>query len=158
MGSDEAAAEAACGARLRSYRFDKYHTKLKPEQKPQLKALTVATSDAVGARKEYAALDKIADGVFFTRDLVSEPPNVIYPETLADACVTLKSLGVKVEVLDDKKMKKLGMGALLGVAQGSVRPARLVTMLWQGDAGAKDKRPTAFVGKGRHVPIPAVFH
>ena len=93
-------------------------------------------------------MDKIADGVFFTRDLVSEPPNVIYPETLAEACKSLKKLGIRVDVLDEKQMKKLGMGALLGVGQGSVQPPRLVTMSWHGNPSANDKRPIAFVGKG----------
>jgi leucyl aminopeptidase len=144
----EAAAHVAYGANLRSYRFDKYRTKLKPDQKPHLKALTVATEDAAKARTLYAQLDKIAAGVYLTRDLVSEPANIIYPETLADACKPLKELGVKVEVLDEKQMKKLGMGALLGVAQGSIRPGRLVTMTWNGDPSAKDKRPVALVGKG----------
>lgn len=148
LASGEAAAQAAFGARLRSYRFDKYRTKLKPDQKPALRSLTVTASDIAKAKTAYADLEKIADGVFFTRDLVSEPPNVIYPETLAEQCVTLKELGVKVEVLDDKQMKKLGMGALLGVAQGSIRPARLVVMSWHGNPGAKDKKPVAFVGKG----------
>jgi leucyl aminopeptidase len=144
----EMAAQAGFGARLRTYRFDKYRTRLKPDQKPALKSLTVASADATSARRVYAALDKIADGVFLTRDLVSEPPNVIYPETLAAACLELKKLGVKVEVLDEKQIKKLGMGALYGVAQGSVRPPRLVTMSWTGDPSAKDKRPACFVGKG----------
>lgn len=146
--SAESAANIGFGAKLRSYRFDKYRTKLKPDQKSHLRTLTIATNDAAKARAAYNALDKIADGVFFTRDLVSEPANIIYPETLADACKTLKELGVKVDVLDEKQMKKLGMGALLGVAQGSVRPGRLVTMTWQGNPSAKDKRPAVFVGKG----------
>lgn len=148
LSAGEIAAHIAFGARLRSYRFDKYRTKLKADQKPNLKALSVATSDASKARQAYGALDKIADGVFMTRNLVSEPANIIYPETLADACVSLKELGVKVDVLDEKQMKKLGMGALLGVAQGSVRPGRLVTMTWNGNPSAKDKKPVVFVGKG----------
>jgi leucyl aminopeptidase len=142
------AAQVAFGARLRSYRFDKYRTKMKPEQKPALKNLAILSADIAKARSAYAKLDKIADGVFYTRDLVSEPPNVIYPETLATACNALKKLGVKVDILDEKQMKRLGMGALLGVAQGSIRPPRLVTMLWQGAPNARDKRPAAFVGKG----------
>jgi leucyl aminopeptidase len=86
--------------------------------------------------------------VFFTRDLVSEPANVLYPETLARQAKSLTNLGVAVEVLDDKRMKRLGMGALLGVAQGSVRPPRLVIMRWKGAPKAGDKRLVAFVGKG----------
>jgi len=141
----EAAAHAALGARLRSYRFDKYRTKLKPEQKPHLKTLTIASVDAAKARQAYAPLDKIADGVFLTRDLVSEPANTLTPETFAKACVELKSLGVKVEVLDERQMKRLGMGSLLGVAQGSLNPPRLVSMEW---LGAEDEKPVVFVGKG----------
>jgi leucyl aminopeptidase len=144
----EMAAHAAYGARLRSYRFDKYRTRLKPDQKPALKSLAVASDDAVKARRLYADLDCIADGVFLTRDVVSEPPNIIYPETLAQVCVDLKKLGIKVDVLDEKQMKRMGMGALLGVAQGSVRSPRLVAMSWNGHPAAKDKRPAAFVGKG----------
>ena len=148
VGGAEAAAHAAFGARLRSYRFDKYRTKMKADQKPSLRGLAVACADVAGTRRFNAALDKVADGVFFTRDLVSEPANILYPETMAAECAGLKALGVKVEILDEKQLQKLGMGALLGVAQGSVHPARVVTMSWQGDATAKDKRPVVFVGKG----------
>lgn len=143
-----AAAHAAYGALLRSYRFDKYHTKLKSDQKPHLKNLVIASDAVADAKKKFADLEKIAAGVFFTRDLVTEPPNVLNPETLAKACLELKELGVKVDVLDEKHMKRLGMGSLLGVAQGSVTPARVVAMSWLGDAGAKDPRPAMFVGKG----------
>lgn len=148
MPAADAAAQAGFGARLRSYRFDKYRTKLKPEQKPVLRTLTIAGGDPAKARSLYAGLDKVADGVFFTRDLVSEPANIIYPETLAQQCNTLKSLGIKIEILDEKQMKKLGMGSLLGVAQGSSRPPRLVSLIWQGNPSARDKRPVCFVGKG----------
>jgi len=144
----EAAAQAGLGARLRSYRFDKYHTKLKPDQKSALRTLTIASRAGTAAKAAYAPLDKIADGVFLTRDLVTEPANVIYPETLMQAARTLAELGVKVDVLDAKQMKKLGMGALLGVAQGSVNPPYLVAMQWLGDPSAKDKAPVCFVGKG----------
>ena len=83
VGQAEAAAELAFGAQLRSYRFDKYKTKQKPEQKPSLHHLTVATTAANAAQRAYKPLSKTAEAVFFTRDLVSEPANVIYPETLA---------------------------------------------------------------------------
>jgi leucyl aminopeptidase len=144
----DAAANLAYGARLRAYRFDKYRTKEKPDQKPSLTALTIMTADAAGAKQAFAPLEKVAEGVFFTRDLVSEPANIIYPETLADAARTLTKLGVEVEVLDEKQMKKLGMGALLGVGQGSARPPRLVVMQWKGGAKGKDAQPVAFIGKG----------
>jgi leucyl aminopeptidase len=144
----DAAAHAAFGARLRSYRFDKYRTKMKADQKPALKMLAVACKDIAGARRAYAPLDQLADAVFFARDLISEPANVLYPETFAERCNPLIKLGIEVKVLDEKQLQKLGMGALLGVAQGSVRPARLVTLQWRGDPAAKDKRPVALIGKG----------
>ncbi len=148
IGAADVATEMAFGARLRAYRFDKYRTTLKEEQKPTLKTLTIMLDAAATARANFAKLDRIAESILFTRDLVSEPANVIYPETLAAAAKTLTKSGVKVEVLDDRQMKKLGMGALLGVGQGSARPSRLVVMQWNGAPGAKDKRPIAFVGKG----------
>ena len=147
LDAPDAAAQAAFGARLRSYRFDKYRTKLKPDQKPALKTLAIA-GDVSAVKAAYQTLDKVADGVFFTRDLVSEPANVIYPETLAEQCAGLEKLGLEVEILVEDKLQEFGMGALLGVAQGSVRPARVVTLKWQGDKSAKDKRPVVFVGKG----------
>lgn len=148
LGIGLAAAHAAFGARLRSYSFEKYRTTLKPNQKLALKTLTIASADVPAAKQAYAALDGLADGVFFTRDLVSEPANILYPEALAEHCKSLQSLGVKVEILDEKQMLKLGMGSLLAVGQGSDRPSRLVIMHWNGNPSAKDKRPVAFVGKG----------
>ena len=143
-----AAADLAYGARLRSYRFDRYRTKEKPDQKPSLKELTFLVPNPKSAEHAFASLEKIAEAVCFTRDLVSEPANVIYPETLAEEARKLASLGVEVEILDEKQMKKLGMNALLGVGQGSVRPPRLVVMQWKGNAKARNKAPLAFLGKG----------
>jgi len=143
----EFAAQAAFGARLRSYRFDKYMTRQKKEDKPSLKKLTVLTEAHAEAKLSHARLDKIADGVFLTRDVVSEPANVIHPESLAERAETLKDLGIEVEVLGEKQMKKLGMGSLLGVGQGSDRESKLVIMRWQG-SDKKDEAPVAFVGKG----------
>ncbi len=145
----EPAASAAClayGARLASYRFDKYRTKLKPKDKPSVSAVSVLSQAPAVARRQFKALDAIADGVFMTRDLVSEPANVLYPDSMAQHCKSLSKLGVKVEVLNEARMEKLGMGALLGVGQGSPRESRMVVMRWQG-ASAKAK-PVAFVGKG----------
>ncbi len=123
IGAAEAAAEIAFGAQLRSYRFNKYKTKQNPEQKPSLVRLTVSTDQAGAAKRAYRPLEKTVEAVFFTRDLVSEPANVIFPETLAEQARTLEELGVEVEVLDEKAMRKLGMGALLGVGQGSAAAA-----------------------------------
>ncbi|HNB26585.1 MAG TPA: leucyl aminopeptidase [Alphaproteobacteria bacterium] len=147
LSEAEIAANVAYGARLRSYRFDKYKTKEKPEQKPSLKRFNVLTADVNAARKDFDPLDKTADAVNFARDLVSEPANVIYPVTLAAEARKLAELGVKVEVLGEKEMTRLGMGALLGVGQGSERESQLVVMQWLGAPDAKAK-PIAFVGKG----------
>ncbi len=143
---DFIAAHMALGARLRSYRFDKYKTKQTEEDKPTLTSLTFSCSAASEAGKRFTTLQAIAEGVELTRDVVSEPPNVLYPESYADIAKSLKSLGVKVEVLGEKEMAKLGMDALLGVGQGSVRESKLVVMHYQG--GEKDRAPIAFVGKG----------
>ena len=148
LSAADLAANAAFGALLGSYRFDKYRTREEPSSKPSITALTIGSRDSVGARKAYAPMAKVAAGVFMTRDLVSEPANVIYPITLAQQARTLSKLGVKVSVLDEKQMAKLNMGALLGVAQGSANKPRLVVMQWNGAPRAKDKKPIAFVGKG----------
>jgi leucyl aminopeptidase len=145
LGAGDAAARVAFGAKLRSYRFDKYKTKKKDENVP-MKSLTVGTKAAALARKSYATLEKIAEGMFLTRDLVNEPPNVLYPVEFAKRAKALTKVGVKVEVLGEAQMKKLGMGSLLGVGQGSERESQLVVMRWNG--GKPGDKPVAFVGKG----------
>jgi leucyl aminopeptidase len=143
----EAGAHAAMGARLASYRFDTYRTKLKPDQQPTLTAVEIMIEAPAAARARAEKDAAIVEGVFFARDLVSEPPNVLYPESFAERLRDLETLGVEVDVIEPETMEKLGMGALLGVAQGSARPARLVTMSWKG-AASKKAKPVALVGKG----------
>lgn len=147
LPAGEAAARVAFGARLRSYRFDKYKTK-KPEgdEKKGLKTLTVMTRAVVSARKDYAPLSKVAEGMFITRDLVNEPANILHPGEFAKRARTLSKVGVKVEVLGEAQMKKLGMGSLLGVGYGSQHESQLVVMRWNG--GKAGEKPVAFVGKG----------
>ncbi len=144
----EAAAALAFGARLRSYRFDKYRTTDKKEPKPALEALTLLLEEADAAATAYRRLETLADSIALTRDLVSEPANVITPESLAERCKELTEVGVAVEILDRAAMAALGMGALLGVAQGSAFEPRVVVMRWDGNPDAEDHRPIAFVGKG----------
>ncbi|MGH7087707.1 MAG: leucyl aminopeptidase, partial [Stellaceae bacterium] len=146
LGKAAAAAELAFGARLRSYRFDKYKTREKPEKKPALRRLRVATPAHTAAARAFAPRDKAAEAICFARDLVSEPANVIYPETLAKAAESLRDFGVIVEILDEAKMRELGMNALLGVAQGSIRPPRLAVLQWRG--ARREDAPLAFIGKG----------
>ncbi|MBW6401105.1 leucyl aminopeptidase [Roseomonas sp. HJA6] len=144
------AASVALGTVLKSYRFDRYRTKEKEEDKPKLERLAVAVADVTKAKAAFAPLQAIADGVFLTRDLVSEPPNVLTPVECAERCKALTKLGVEVEILGPKEMKKLGFGALLGVAQGSVNEPRMVVMKWMGAAKGKKAaaKPVAFIGKG----------
>ncbi|MBL8543182.1 MAG: leucyl aminopeptidase [Hyphomonadaceae bacterium] len=143
----EAGSHAAMGARLAAYRFDTYRTKLKPEQSPTLTAVEISM-DGTAAAKARAEVDAaVVEGVFFARDLVSEPPNVLYPQSFAERLRDLETIGVEVEVLEPPALEKLGMGALLGVAQGSAHPARLVAMRWNG-AASKKAKPVALVGKG----------
>jgi leucyl aminopeptidase len=143
----EAAARLAFGAALRAYRFDKYRTKQKPEQKASLAAITVAAAAPDKAKQAYKALGAAADSIAFTRDLVSEPANELYPESLAERAAALAGpAGLTVEVLDDNRLRELGMGALLAVGQGSARPPRVVVMQYRG--AAADVAPLAFIGKG----------
>jgi leucyl aminopeptidase len=146
LSPGQIAAHIALGARLRGYRFDKYKTKDKPEQKLSLEQVTVVLGGVAEARRAYARLEPTVDAVFFARDLVSEPPNVLYPVEFAKRARELTKLGVKVEIFGEAEMKKLGMGALLGVGQGSVRESQLLVMRWMN--GPKSQKPVALVGKG----------
>ena len=145
----ENVANFAAGILLRAYSFDKYKTKkdngdAKPNAKPA--KVTILCSDPAAARKAFAVAQSVVDGVVLARDLVNEPANVLGPVELAAHAKELEGLGVKVEILTEREMRKLGMGALLGVAQGSARPPRLVVMSWQG--GKPKDKPIAFIGKG----------
>src|SRR6478752_4351584 len=143
----QVAAHIALGAQLRSYRFDKYKTKQKPEQKSALEQLTVVVAGPADARKAYAGLEPTIPSVFFTRDLVSEPANVLYPVEFAQrAKAELTKVGVKVEILGEAQMKKLGLNVLLAVGQGSRRESQLLIMTWMN--GPKTQKPIALVGKG----------
>ena len=146
-GSGDLAAHAALGVRLASYRFDKYRTKEAADKKPSITAVEITASDADGARAALTPLSALADGMTFTRDLVSEPPNVLYPAEFARRVKALESLGLEVEILGEAEMMKLGMGSLLAVGQGSVRESQLAIIKWYG-AADKSAQPIAFVGKG----------
>jgi leucyl aminopeptidase len=141
-------ADFAMGMRLRAYSFDRYKTKKKDaDAEPKTVAVTIACDADTTVKKLMKNRDAVADGVMLARDLVNEPPNVVYPESFADRAKALEKLGVEVDILDEKAMKKLGMGSLLAVGQGSERESRLVVMRWN---GAKDEKaqPIAFIGKG----------
>ena len=134
----------ATGATLRNWRMDSYRTRLADNAKPSLKAIVIAAPG--GAPAGWAEAQAVAEGVAFTQTLVAEPPNILYPESFVERCQHLADLGVELEILDERQMKALGMGALLGVAQGSTRAPRLLAMRWNG--GEPGAKPVAFVGKG----------
>jgi len=143
----ELAARAALGVRLASYRFDKYRTKEPAEKKPSILKAEVVVADTAAALQAFEPLAALADAVSFTRDLVSEPPNVLYPAEFARRVKALETLGLEVEILGEPEMMKLGMGSLLGVGQGSIRESQLAIMRWNG-AADKNAAPVAFIGKG----------
>lgn len=142
--SAELAAHVAAGFQIRSFNFNRYKTE--PETPFEIENVYFQSADPETSARCFARLSIVAEAVATVRTLSSEAPNVLYPETFAQQAKTLKKWGVKVEILDEKDMDKLGMNALLGVAQGSVRPPFLVTMQW--DGGVNDDAPIALVGKG----------
>src|SRR5690242_14753847 len=142
----DAAAKVALGSALRSWRYDRYRTKLKDNQKATLDEIIIVGGDPGAAKRYEERWAPVVEGVSLTRELVTEPANIIYPETFVERVrASLKGTGIEIDVLDRNAMDKLGMGALLGVAQGSVREGRLLVLKW---TGGKAGQPTAFVGKG----------
>jgi leucyl aminopeptidase len=142
----DAAARVGLGAALRSWRYDRYRTRLKDKQKPTLEEIVIVGGGSGAATRYEQRWAPVVEGVSLTRELVTEPANIIYPESFVErATSSLKDIGLKIDVLDRAAMEKLGMGALLGVAQGSSREARLLVLKWNGGNGGQ---PTAFVGKG----------
>ena len=148
-GADLSAEDAAAvllGLRLRAWRWDEYRTTQKDAEKVSLKsAVIVGAPDGIEAAWQRESA--LAEGVEFTKELVTLPANVLYPESFVERCrKALDGTGIEITVLDDAEMEKLGMGALLGVGQGSDRPSRILAMRWNG--GADGDKPTLFVGKG----------
>jgi leucyl aminopeptidase len=156
-----AAAEFAEGMRLRDYKFDTYKTKKKDDDESAATEVSIAVEEPSAARREAKARDAEAEGVVIARTLVNEPANILYPEEFARRASELEKLGVEVKILDEGEMRQLGMGALLGVGQGSERESRVVIMRWRGTKAGKDKdggkdaskeggksKPIAFIGKG----------
>ena len=149
MWDGAAAADFALGLRLRGYRFDKYKTRKKDPEDDGVETpdFVIGSSHGVAARPAAQERFAVAEGVELARNLVNEPPNVLFPVEFADRARTLEKLGVHVETLDEKAMGKLGMNALIGVGRGSARESRLVAMRWNG-ARSKRTKPIAVVGKG----------
>ncbi len=148
-GAGVTAAETAAlllGLRLRSWRHDTYRTRLKDEQKKTLANISVVGAPE-GAEAAWAIEQALAEGIEFTRTLVAEPANILYPAEFVARCeAALAGTGIEIVVLGDAEMEALGMGSLLGVGLGSERESRLLCMKWMG--GTPGDRPMAFVGKG----------
>jgi leucyl aminopeptidase len=143
----DSAARVGLAAVLRAWRYDRYRTRLKDKQKPTLEEVVVVGGDSGAGQRYEQRWAPVAEGVSLTRELVTEPANIIYPETFVERVrASVEGSGLEVEVLDRAAMTKLGMGALLGVAQGSSREARLLILKWNG--GGNGGQPVAFVGKG----------
>lgn len=159
ISAESIGAHIAAGIKLRAYVFDAYKSKA-PKAKdtsPAFETLEVITANQAAAKKAFESLSPMIEGTFWARDLVNEPPNTLYPDAFAQLLKNeLKPLGVEVEILDEKKMQKLGMGAILAVGMGSARPPRMVLMRWNGLVATTGKgskksaaaKPLALVGKG----------
>lgn len=144
----DVAAHVAYGAKLKSYHFSKYRTKQKDEDKPTITTFNVVVAASSEVGTIYKKLQKIADGIFLARDLVTEPPNLLYPASYAEIIKKeLSAVGVTVKIFGEKQLERMGAGALLGVGQGSIRESQLVVMEYKGKKSSKDM-PVAFVGKG----------
>ena len=134
------------GLVLRCWRHDSYRTTLKEDQTISLKAVTVTGAPA-GAEAAWEAAAAVVEGVLFTRELVSEPANILYPASFVERCrARFEGTGAELRVLGEAEMRKLGMGALLGVSQGSPREAQLLAITWSGGEGGA--APLALIGKG----------
>jgi leucyl aminopeptidase len=143
----DTAARVALGAALRSWRYDRYRTKLKDKQKPSLTSVTIVGAGGEAKQRYASRYASLVEGVSLTRELVTEPPNIIYPESFVERVLeSVKGSGLETQVLGRDEMVKLGMGALLGVAQGSVREPKLLVLKWNG--GKAGDAPVAFIGKG----------
>ena len=130
------------GLKLKSYEFKKYKTK-KETRIISVNVIGNKNKPSIKTQLKFKALE---EGTFYARDLVSEPGNILHPDEYAKRLNSLKRDGLKVNIYDKKKLKKLGMNALLGVGMGSIRGSYLVTMEWNG--AKNNSKPLAFVGKG----------
>ena len=144
LGEAEAQAELVYGLALRAYGFDIYKTgDDAPAPRP---SVTVAVEAPEAVSRASTGRMAAVEGVFFARDLVNEPANVLGTEEFAARLAAMGELGLEVEILEEEQLRALGMRALLGVAQGSAQPPKVVTLTWRG--GPKDEAPLALVGKG----------
>jgi leucyl aminopeptidase len=144
--SEDQAADIALGLTLRAYTFDTYKTKKGDDPEPEPRDVTIAVADPEAAAGRWESMKSVADGTMLARDLVNEPANVLGPVEFADRAAELSKLGVEVKIMEPEELERLEMRALLGVAQGSARPARVAVMEWMN--GPPETKPVALVGKG----------
>ena len=140
--------EMLIGSLLASYRFDKYkNVNDKKNQTKKASKIKIYSSSYTRLEKNYTNVVAVSEGVTLTRNLITEPPNVMTPPEIAKNAASLEKLGIEIKILGEKEMKKLGMGSLLSVGQGSIHESQLVIMKWTGNRNKK-KKPIAFIGKG----------
>lgn len=142
------ASHLGSGLKLRSYRFDKYRTREPESKKPTLTSVSIHTEDSSEAEALFEQSSAVIGGVFLTRDLVSEPANVLHPESFADEIAKLSVEGLEIEILGETELEKIGMRTLLGVGQGSAKESHVAIMRWNGAPEKSDEPPLALVGKG----------
>jgi len=142
------AAHLALGAILGGQRFVKLRTRPRAEDVKPVRRLVLEVKGPAAAERAFARLAPVADGVGLARTLVNEPANLLGPEEFVRRARNLASLGVKIEVLDERTLKRLGMGGLLAVGAGSARRPRLLVLRWKGRGAKSGRGPLAFVGKG----------
>lgn len=135
------------GMSLENYHFNKYFVNKKDSHELYLNKVDVYTRQTVSVFERYQEFKNIQESVFLARNLASEPGNVLYPQTFAERCQELEEVGLKIKVLGEKEMERLGMNSLLAVGQGSENESHLAVLEWRG-AGDEQKQPYGFVGKG----------
>ena len=145
--SDKSIIDFLMGSHLKCYSFDTYRTNLEESETVTLDSVTVYHKNSDILSEQYGAILPIIEGIFTARDLVSEPANILNPETYALRCLELQKLGLEVTVLGEQDMANLGMYCLLGVGQGSVIDSKLVVMRWKGKK-QESEFPISLVGKG----------
>ena len=147
MSNSDIVARIATGVRIRAYRFDKYRTKEPAHKKPSVENVSIMCADPKAAGAAFAPMNNVLEGVYLTRDLISEPANVIHPESYVEVIKQLAGDGLEIEIMGEKKLAELGMGSLLGVGQGSEKESHVAIMKWHG-AEDKSEQPVVLVGKG----------
>ena len=142
---DKISRQICLGILLGSYKFNNYK-KIKSKEVIDLKKIVIVAEEIKNYPNLFQEIINLAQGVFTARDLVWQPPNILYPSSFAEECKRLKKIGIKVTILNEQQLKKIGMDALLAVGRGSRKESKVVIMEWLG--GNKNSNPMTFIGKG----------